>query len=149
MAASWVPSRPNESRQTRCEGISKGRVTFIISTLGALRCICYSKTYINRVKPHWPGELFAHLFMPTLILSLIWLRTCVTNPYSVRQSSIHILKKDIYLGPQNACDPYLFKMTSGFFCLRRSYQRINKVLFYPVKPSLLSFGSCLSLVLTC
>ena len=46
MAASWA----------RYEGIFKGRVTFIINILGALRCICYSKTYINRVKPHWLGE---------------------------------------------------------------------------------------------
>lgn len=136
MAASWAPY----------EGISKGRVTFIINILGALCCICYSKTYINRVKPHWPGELFAHLFIPTLILSLIWLRTCVTNPYSVEYT---YFKKSVYLGPQNACDPYLFKMTSAFFCLRRSNQRVNKVLFYLVKSSLLSFGSCLSLVLTC
>ena len=136
MAASWAPY----------EGISKGRVTFIINILGALCCICHSKTYINRVKPHWPGELFAHLFIPTLILSLIWLRTCVTNPYSVEYT---YFKKSIYLGPQNACDPYLFKMTSAFFCPRRSYQRVNKVVFYPVKLSLLSFGSCLSLVLTC
>lgn len=136
MAASWAPY----------EGISKGRVTFIINILGALCCICYSKTYINRVKPHWPGELFVHLFIPTLILSLIWLRTCVTNPYSVEYT---YFKKSVYLGPQNACDPYLFKMTSALFCLRRSYQRVNKVLFYLVKSSLLSFGSCLSLVLTC
>ena len=102
MAASWAPY----------EGISKGRVTFIINILGALCCICYSKTYINRVKPHWPGELLAHLFIPTLILSLIWLRTCVTNPYSVEYT---YFKKSIYLGPQNACDPYLFKMTSASF----------------------------------
>ena len=46
MAASWA----------RYEGIFKGRVTFIINILGALRCICYSKTYINRVKPRWLGE---------------------------------------------------------------------------------------------
>ena len=52
MAASWAPY----------EGISKGRVTFIINILGALCCICYSKTYINRVKPHWPGELFCAPF---------------------------------------------------------------------------------------
>ena len=146
MAASWAPY----------EGISKGRVTFIINILGALCCICYSKTYINRVKPYWLGELFAHLLIPTLILSLIWLRTCVTNPYSVEYTYlkkafiwghkmlvIHIFQNDkcvffVFNDLIKGSTKYCFIRLNRLYCLLarvcRSYLLVNSSIGMRIKP---------------